>query len=78
MATHFFSVSDVIDRWPTIGEFAADAGCGYEAARQMRRRRSIPPAYWLRIVEASERRGIGVSLQLLAELAAQEISEAAE
>lgn len=77
--THAFcSISEVIDAWPTIGEFAADAGCGYEAARQMRRRGSIPPGYWVRIVGAAERRGIEISYQLLAELAAQELQEAAE
>lgn len=71
MSTGLVSISDVIDAWPTIGDFAADVGCGYEAARQMRRRASIPAGYWLRVTEAAERRGYSaITLRRLAELAA--------
>ncbi|RWE25096.1 MAG: hypothetical protein EOS77_29345, partial [Mesorhizobium sp.] len=37
------SISELIDRWQSIGAFAAAVGCGYEAARQMRRRGRIAP-----------------------------------
>lgn len=62
------SISGLIDHWPTIGEFAAEVGCGYEAARQMRRRESIAPEHWQNVIAAAERRGInGVSLGWLTE-----------
>ncbi|CDX21668.1 conserved exported hypothetical protein [Mesorhizobium sp. ORS 3324] len=61
------SVSALIDRWQSIGAFAADVGCGYEAARQMRRRGRIAPQHWPHVVAASRRRGIaGVSYEWLA------------
>lgn len=60
------SISDLIGRWPTIGEFAAAIGCGYEAARQMRKRQSIAPEHWHNVVSASKRKGVtGVSLEWL-------------
>ena len=52
--------------------------CGYEAAKAMRRRGSIPPGYWVRTVDAAARRGLqGVDYRKLAELVAVEL-EAAE
>lgn len=53
--------------FPTIADFSAEVGCGYEAARQMRRRESIDPKYWPRVVSVSLSRGIpGVTLEWLA------------
>ncbi|WP_244507933.1 hypothetical protein [Mesorhizobium sp. ORS 3428] len=61
------SISGLIDRWQSIGAFAADVGCGYEAARQMRRRGRIAPQHWPHVVAASRRLGIaGVSYEWLA------------
>ncbi|CAN7662451.1 hypothetical protein [Mesorhizobium sp. LjNodule214] len=61
------SISGLIDRWPAITDFADEVGCGYEAARQMRRRQSIAPQHWAQVVAASRRRGIaGVSYEWLA------------
>ncbi|WP_292303279.1 hypothetical protein [Mesorhizobium sp.] len=61
------NISELIDRWQSIGAFAADVGCGYEAARQMRRRGRIAPHHWPHVVAASRRRGIaGVSYEWLA------------
>lgn len=61
------SISDLINKWPTIGEFADDVGCGYEAARQMRLRESINPKHWISVVSASQRRKIkGVTFEWLA------------
>lgn len=66
------SISSLIDHWPTIGEFASEVGCGYEAARQMRRRDSIAPEHWQKVISAAKRRGIsGVSLGWLAETRAK-------
>lgn len=61
------SISDLISKWPTIGEFAASIGCGYEAARQMKLRNRIAPEHWPNVVSASKRRGVkGVTLEWLA------------
>ncbi|MGX8008316.1 hypothetical protein ACVDG8_004510 [Mesorhizobium sp. ORM8.1] len=61
------SISALIDRWQGIGAFAADVGCGYEAARQMRRRGRIAPQHWPHVVAASRRRGIdGITYEWLA------------
>ncbi len=61
------TIPDLIDRWGKISEFARDVGCGYEAARQMRRRESIAPEHWEQVVAASERRGIkGITFVWLA------------
>ncbi|WP_245429337.1 hypothetical protein [Mesorhizobium sp. WSM3860] len=61
------SISGLIDSWQSIAAFAADVGCGYEAARQMRRRGRIAPQHWPHVVAASRRRGIaGVSYEWLA------------
>ncbi|MDG4882865.1 hypothetical protein [Mesorhizobium sp. WSM4884] len=65
------SISGLIDSWQSIGAFAADVGCGYEAARQMRRRGRIAPQHWPHVVAASRRLGIaGVSYEWLAGRAA--------
>ncbi|SFO64385.1 hypothetical protein SAMN03159463_02470 [Mesorhizobium sp. NFR06] len=65
------SVSGLIDRWQSIGAFAADVGCGYEAARQMRRRGRIAPQHWPHVVAASRRLGVaGISYEWLAGRAA--------
>jgi len=61
------SISSLIDFWPTIAEFAAEVGCGYEAARQMRRRESIAPEHWTKVISVSEAREIsGVTYEWLA------------
>ena len=61
------TISDLINRWPTIGEFASDIGCGYEAARKMRDRNSIAANHWARVVEVSKKRKIrGVNFEWLA------------
>ncbi|MGX5800652.1 hypothetical protein ACWGS9_05340 [Bradyrhizobium sp. Arg314] len=61
------NISGLIDRWHSIGAFAADVGCGYEAARQMRRRGRIAPQHWPHVVAASRRLGIaGISYEWLA------------
>ena len=67
------SISGLIDRWGSIGAFAADVGCGYEAARQMRRRGRIAPQHWPHVVAASRRLDIaGVSYEWLAGRAAMQ------
>jgi hypothetical protein len=67
MKSHPESISVLISCWATIGDFALDVGCGYEAARQMRRRDRIAPEHWNSVVRASARKQIqGVTLEWLA------------
>lgn len=69
------SISALIANWKTIAEFAVDVGCGYEAARQMRRRESIAPEHWSKVVEVATAKGIdGVSYEWLARQRASEVA----
>lgn len=58
MSTIPTSISDLIDKWETIGDFATDVGCGYEAARQMRLRDSISPRHFDGVIAAAARKGL--------------------
>jgi len=61
------TISDLISKWDKLTLFAADVGCGYEAARKMRDRESIAPEHWPNIIRASEAKGIpGVTYEWLA------------
>lgn len=64
--------ADIINLWDTAEAFGADLGITGLRARQWRNRNSIPPEWWTATVEAAKRRDLGgVSLQLLADLAAR-------
>lgn len=70
--------SDIINRWPTLTDFADDIGVPYVTAKAMRRRGSIPSCYWVRVVGAAHKRAISdITFKLLAELIAipQEAAE---
>lgn len=67
MQTEPSSISDLVAQWDTIGDFAVAVGCGYEAARQMRRRESIAPEHWAAVISAAETKGVpGVTYEWLA------------
>jgi hypothetical protein len=73
--------ADLINMWPSLAAFADDIRVGYMTAKGMRRRGSIPPAYWVRVVDAASRRAIpGIDFRRLAEMCAlpDEMPEAAE
>ncbi|MCB1460931.1 MAG: hypothetical protein KDJ90_00530 [Nitratireductor sp.] len=73
------SISELIGQWKTIGAFAVDIGCGYEAARQMRRRGSIAPEWWAAIVDKAAAKGIeGVTLEWLGAQRAKTNAEPAQ
>lgn len=73
------TIDELINQWPTIGDFATAIGCGYEAARQMRLRNSIAPKHWQNVIEASSKLGIdGVTYEWLAATRAEPQPEAAE
>jgi len=66
MPKHPTSIQELIGRWKSIADFAADVGCEYEAARQMKLRNSIAPWHWPSVIKAAEKRGVsGVSLEWL-------------
>ncbi|WP_375707659.1 hypothetical protein [Bartonella sp. AA1HLJMS] len=52
-----FYVKNLIESWGSIGQFAKEIGCSYEAARKMRDRNSISPKYWNIIIQLSESKG---------------------
>lgn len=61
------TISGLIDEWETIGDFATDVGCGYEAARQMRLRESISPRHFDGVIDAAARKSIkGIDWKWLA------------
>jgi hypothetical protein len=65
------SFSQIIDQWPTVAAFADSMGVPYQTASAMKRRNSIDPDYWERLIQQCEKRGIeGVTWELLAKLAA--------
>jgi hypothetical protein len=75
MADQFRSHRDIIDAWPRLSDFAADAGVTYGAAKAMRRRDRIGIEYVAAVVSGAAARGIeGVSAELIAQLAAAKAS----
>lgn len=54
------SVQSIIDLWPSLADFAADAGVTYGAAKQMRRRGSIPLKYWAALLKGAEPRAFNL------------------
>jgi hypothetical protein len=59
--------ADIIAKWPSLPEFAADLGVQYGTAKQWKRRSSIPDNYWLHVVGAAAARDFaGVTLEALA------------
>lgn len=62
--------TDLINLWPSLSDFAADLSIEYGTAKAMRRRSSIPSEYWLTTVNAAETRGLGVTLEMLAQAVA--------
>lgn len=62
----------LIDMWPSLGDFATDVNLAYVTAKQMRRRNSIAPGHWPKVVAAAKRRRIdGISIEKLGTLAVQ-------
>ncbi|MBB3411255.1 hypothetical protein FHT87_005208 [Rhizobium sp. BK316] len=61
------TVQDLISEWKTIAGFAADMGCGYEAARKMHKRNSIAPEHWPKVIAISAEKEIeGITFEWLA------------
>lgn len=52
------SFRDIINAWPSVAAFAADAGLSATHARTMRTRNSIPFIYWDAVIAGAEKRGL--------------------
>lgn len=64
------SFSSIIDKWPSAEQFGRDLGLKtYAHGRLMKRRNSIPPIYWPKLLKAAEARNIKLTEKHL--LAAQ-------
>ena len=64
--------SDVIGLWPTSRDLANALGVEPEAVRNWKARNSIPPEYWVELVDAADRAGIeGIDADHLAGLASK-------
>lgn len=70
------SFSDIITAYGGVVPFRDAMGLPDVNARQMKQRDSIPAGYWPRVVEtAAEAKIDGVTLELLARLAAAKLDE---
>ena len=57
----------IIEKWPSLSEFAADLGVAYGTAKAMKRRGSIPADRWVEVVEKAKARGVeDITLEALA------------
>ncbi len=71
--------AEMINKWPSLSDFARDIGVGYGTAKAMRRRSSIPSEHWLALTMKADERGFsGVTLNALAAAVARIPAEAAE
>jgi hypothetical protein len=72
------SHADIINKWPSLAEFATDIAVEYGTAKAMRRRSSVPSEYWLTMVRAAEARELSdVTLEALASAVATPAQEGA-
>ena len=71
MTVSMDTFSDVINRWPSLNEFASDIGVEYVTAQVMRWRNSINSRHWSAVVAAAASRGFdGITLEALASIKA--------
>ncbi|AXV15089.1 hypothetical protein CYG48_04870 [Neorhizobium sp. SOG26] len=69
--------AEIINKWPSLSDFADDLGIQYGTAKAMRRRGSIPPEHWLKVTYQAVCRGIpGITLEVLAAAVAKQGEEA--
>lgn len=61
---------DIIGLWPSLREFADDIGVRYGTAQVMRYRNQLKDEHWQAVVAAASRRGLPVTLDILARIAA--------
>lgn len=71
------SVDDLINLWPSMGEFAQAIAASYGAVKQMRRRGSIGVTYWPAIIASDVGRQHQLTADILVSLHASRSIEAA-
>ena len=65
--------ADIINKWPSLSDFADDLAVEYGTAKAMRRRASIPVNHWPKVMAKAAARGIeGISLDVLVASVARE------
>jgi hypothetical protein len=62
---------DIVGFWPSLDAMAADARTTVGAIKQWRNRDKIPGEYWAAVAAAADRRGLPVTLEVLADLSAK-------
>ncbi|OMQ42039.1 hypothetical protein BKP54_25175 [Ensifer sp. 1H6] len=69
--------TDIINKWPSLSDFADDLGIQYGTAKAMRRRGAIPSEYWITATTAADARKLGgVTLEALAAAVARQAEAA--
>ncbi len=69
LAMHTFR--EVIAAWPSLETLAEDAGVSANTAKQWRTRNKIPDERWAAVAAGADRRGLPVTLEVLADLSAR-------
>lgn len=52
------SAGDILSLWPRDADVARDIGAPYQTVSAWRRRGTIPPSYWQKLLTAARRRGL--------------------
>ena len=60
------SYSDIIARWSTMRDLAADCGVSYSAVASWKARNDIPTQHWAAVVASAKKREVpGITMTLL-------------
>lgn len=71
----YMSHIQIIEKWPSLSDFAADLGVAYGTAKAMKRRGSIPADRWVDVVEKAKARGVkNITLEALAMAKAERVA----
>lgn len=62
---------DVMELWPTVGQFAEEIGVPAPTANKWRQRNRVPPGFWSAILGTRKARKAKVTADLLVTLAAR-------
>lgn len=58
--------ADIIELWPSVPELARDVGFAYVNVWKWHSKKTIPPEWWVLVVEAARRRDLPVTYEILA------------
>lgn len=72
----FSEIAEIIEKWPSVKDFADDVGIAYTTAHSWRTRGLRDASRYPSIVRAAKRRGLrGVTLERLVSIAERECDE---